>query len=259
MTWEKFATVLGVFAGYLLFYGISKFISVRIKENPNKMALSFGIQVLQAFALVAALVYICMQFEATKAIYTSVLTNISLIVVVLGFAAQESIKNILSGIMIVRSKPFNIGQRVVISEKNITGVIKEITPRHTVIQKFNNTTIIVPNSIMNNSIVENAAYHGDTTISNFFDVQVAYESDVEKAMEIIKEIVVNHPLFIEGKDPCVTVRNLAAEGYDVRATVWTKTLSDNFQACSDIRIQAKKAFDENNIEIPYNHMNILTR
>jgi small-conductance mechanosensitive channel len=60
-----------------------------------------------------------------------------------------------------------------------------------------------------------------------------------------------HPSFIKGKECNSLVRNLGASGYDVRAIVWTSTVSENFQACSDLRIKIKEEFDKNNIEIPY--------
>ena len=254
---KKILTVLAVIIGYLLFYIVTKLIAKKVTTKTNKISVSFGFQAAQALACILSVVYICTRFEATEKLYTTILTNMSLIVVVLGFAAQESIRNVLSGIMIINSKPFAIGQRIAIPDHNITGTIQNITLRHTIIRKFNNTTIIVPNSIMNAAIIENSSYGGDERISNFLDLQVAYESDIDAAMIIVDRVIREHPNFIKDKNPGVSVRNLGAEGYDVRATVWTTSISANFQACSDIRIKIKKEFDKAGIEIPYNHINLL--
>ena len=242
---------------YGVFYYITKHFIKKAQSRTDKISVSFNFRLFRTLIAVIAIVVIMLQFDSTKQIYSSILTNMSLLVVVIGFIAQESLKNIISGIMIAKSKPFNTGQRVVLEQYNITGTVVEITLQHTVIQKVNNTTVIVPNSIMSNTIVENSAYQGDNMIANFLDIQVAYESDVEQAMNIIKEVMIKHPFYVKEKAPTVLVRNLGTEGYDVRATIWTNSVSENFQACSDMRIQIKKEFDKNNIEIPYNHMNLL--
>ena len=242
---------------YVVFYYITKRFIKKAQSRTDKISVSFNFRLFQTIIAIVAIIAIMFQFNATKQIYSSILTNMSLLVVVIGFIAQESLKNIISGIMIAKSQPFNIGQRIVIEQYNITGTIIEITLQYTIIRKINNTTVIVPNSIISNTVIENSAYQGDNMIANFLDVQIAYESDVEKAIEIIKDIMIEHPFYIKEKPPVVLVRNLGAEGYDVRATVWTNSVSENFQACSDMRVQIKKMFDENNIEIPYNHMNLL--
>lgn len=242
---------------YIAFYYVTKHFIKKAQSRTDKISVSFNFRLFRTLIAIVSVIIIMLQFDSTKQIYSSILTNISLLVVVIGFIAQESLKNIISGIMIAKSKPFNTGQRIVLEQYNITGTVVEITLQHTVIQKVNNTTVIVPNSIMGNTVVENSAYNGDNMIANFLDIQVAYESDVEKAIEIIKKIMMEHPFYVKEKTPVVLVRNLGTEGYDVRATVWTNSVSENFQACSDMRIQIKKRFDENNIEIPYNHMNLL--
>ena len=253
---EKLIIVASIIVVYLILCKILKITSEKAMEKTHNIATSFNFRMAQTILSIIMVIAIMLQFEATKEIYSSILTNISLIVVVLGFIVQESLTNILSGIMISKSKPFDIGQRVVIEEKNITGTIEEITLQHTVIKKANNATVIIPNSIMNTAIIENSAYNGENAIANFLDISVSYESDIDKAIKIITEIVISHPSFLKDKTCSTLVRNLGASGYDVRAIVWTSTVAENFQTCSDLRVAIKKAFDENNIIIPYNRVEV---
>lgn len=257
MFWQKVLLVCLLLIGYLIFYFATKIIAKKIVKKTKKMSISFGFQVLRAVVFAIVAIYALTQFSATRDFYQSVLTNMSLIVVVLGFAAQETIRNVLSGVMIIQSKPFNIGQRITVVDKNITGTVTDITLRHTVIKTINNAIVIVPNSVMNSAVVENTMYQGDESIANFLDIQVAYESDIEKAIKIIKDVVKSHPKYINDKDVSVLVRALGVDGYDVRATVWTHTVAENFVACSEMRILIKRAFDEHNIEIPYGHVKLV--
>lgn len=251
---QKLIIVALILVVYLILCKILKLTSQKAIEKTNNITTSFNFKMAQTVLSVVTVVVIMLQFETTKEIYSSILTNISLVVVVLGFIVQESLTNILSGIMISKSKPFDIGQRVVIEEKNITGTIEAITLQHTVIKKANNATVIIPNSIMNTAVIENSAYNGENAIANFLDISVSYESDIDKAINIITNIVTTHPSFLKDKTCNTLVRNLGVNGYDVRAIVWTSTVAENFQTCSDLRISIKKAFDENNIVIPYNRI-----
>ena len=55
----------------------------------------------------------------------------------------------------------------------------------------------------------------------------------------------------------VTFREFGDSGIMLRANMWTRTTSENFEACSDARLAIKKAFDEKGIEIPYNKVVVL--
>ena len=234
---------------YLAIHFILKLVIKQVRKKESDSFLPFGLQLSEGVIFIIMTLMVMQRFEATKEIYSSILSNISLIVVILGFVAQESIKDILSGIMITQFKPFKIGQRVTLKTQNITGTIDSITLRHTVIRKFDNTLAVVPNSVMNNEVIENTAYENNTTIGNWLDVCISYDSDVEVAKQIMAEHMTAHPFYLQEKEATVLIRDLTPNGYALRATVWTATVAENFQACSELRGSIKKAFDENNIRI----------
>ena len=253
--WQNLLAVLIIFLIHAFVYVVIRIIEKKLKKKKN-IELNFFLQIIKIAIVVSAIFISLLRFEIIKEISTTLIAGSSLIVAVLGFAAQESLNNVISGVMIAKSKPFDIGERVVLEEYNITGTIEDITLRHTVIRKFNNATVIVPNSVMNKAVIENSSYDKNE-IANFLDISVSYESDVEKAMQIIYDTIKSHDFVIDDKEPNVMVRDLGAESYIVRGTVWTNNISENFKACSDIRINVKKRFDEAGIEIPYNHIHII--
>ena len=73
----------------------------------------------------------------------------------IGFALQSSLKNIIAGTLLSYSKTFQIGDRIRILSKNITGYIEDITLRHTVVRTFTNERVIIPNSVLADEIVVN--------------------------------------------------------------------------------------------------------
>lgn len=229
-------------------------------ERENQIQVKFTRSIVQALVSVIAVCFIGMQIEFTKDLTVTLLQSTSLIVAVAGFAAQQTLSDIISGLMISWCKPFNIDERVNILSMNLAGVVEDITIRHTIIKTFNNNRVIIPNSIMNKEILENNNFK-DSRCGNYLEVTVGYDSDIELAMKIIDETIENHELTIkiEGDSKHdVLIKDFGESGIILKTTVWTKDVSDNFKACSDIRLAIKKRFEENNIEIPYNYVHIKT-
>lgn len=243
---------------HIIGFGILNLVLKRlVLENKKCLGVIFSLQISKVVVVTSLIIVCLLRFNIVENISGMLIASSSLLVAVLGFAAQESLNNVLSGIMIAKSKPFEIGQRIVIEEKNITGTVVGISLRHTVIRKINNATVIIPNSVMNTVVIENSSYN-ENTIANFLDITIDYLSDINLAVDIISDVISKHPLFLRDADPSVLVRTLGLNGYGVRATVWTNTVTDNFKACSDIRIELKKRFDEAGIQIAYGHVKVVS-
>jgi small-conductance mechanosensitive channel len=238
------------------------FIKKVFKRNQDKIYLKFTKSFLQVFVCIVAAICVLNNFEGFQTFSATILTSSSLLVVVLGFAFQSSLTDFIAGIFISFFKPFDINDRITLKQQNISGTIEDITIRHTVIKTFTNSRLIIPNSIMNQAIVENN-HMTDARSINFMDVLVDYDTDIDKAKEIIKDCIESHPDTInlngnEDKDyTYVFIRELGDNGVSLRANVCTETVDINFKTCSEIRESILKKFKENNIKIPYNYMEVI--
>ena len=193
---------------------------------------------------------------------TTLLAGSGIVALAISLSAQESLGNIVSGLFVSLYRPFNVGDRVKLINAGVVGYVESITLRHTVIKTLTNTRITVPNSVLNKEIIENSNLV-ETIASYYVDVSVSYESDIELARRIMADIVGSHPLYVdvrknksEEKVP-VLMRAFESSGIALRARVWTKTVDDNFKACSDIRIELLKQFRKSGIEIPYTKIKIV--
>ena len=198
---------------------------------------------------------------------STLLAGSGIVAVVVGLAAQDSFGNLLSGLFISLFRPFEIGDRVKLVNSGITGYIEDMTLRHTVIRTFiNNSRVIIPNSTINSEIIENSNFRS-TAASNFVDVSISYESDLELAIQLLADAIGNHEFFLDQRTPeqiaadapkvTVMVQSLGESSVNLRAQMWTRTVDQNFRACSDVRIHIMEAFRSNGIEIPYNRVVIL--
>ncbi len=193
---------------------------------------------------------------------TTLLAGSGILALAVSLSAQESLGNIVSGLFISIYRPFNVGDRIKLISSGVVGYVESITLRHTIIKTLSNTRITVPNSIMNKEIVENSDMVEEIA-SYYVDVSISYESDIDRARAIMADIVGSHPLYVdvrkdltEEKVP-VLMRAFESSGVALRARVWTKTVDDNFRACSDIRIEILKRFRREGIEIPYTKIKLV--
>ena len=166
------------------------------KKRSSALA-SFLKACLKTFVIATLGLRIFALIPGLKDFTSQIFLSSSLIVVVLGFVFQEGLSNIVHGFILSVFKPFKIGDRVSITVdgEKITGYIKEINARHTVIQNVvNSAHVIVPNSKLDTCVIVNNYYDGNTHSSSFMDLMITYESDLDKAIKIVAEEITKHPL-----------------------------------------------------------------
>ena len=223
---------------------------------------------LKTFVFVTFGLRIIALIPGMKDFASQIFLSSSLIVVVLGFVFQEGLSNIVHGFILSVFSPFKLGDRVTVTidGEKITGYIREINARHTIIQNVvNSAHVIVPNAKMDTCAIINSYFDGNTTSSAFLDLSVTYESDLEKAIKVVSSVIDAHPLVKKAKkdnditDPSpVLVRELGDSGISLRATVLTHTVEENFTACSDIRRTLTARFaKEPDIEFAYPHVKVV--
>ena len=239
------------------------------QQISNRIHIKFLKNILIAIVWIMAITSIAFQFDALSGIANTILAGSGIIAAVLGLAAQESFANIFSGLLISIFKPFDIGDRIKIVGDDTAGFVEDITLRHTVIRTYMNVRIIIPNSIMGSSKLENSTYSKGACYP--IDVTIAYEDKKKRhrALEIMEEVVTQHPLFYdnrtdeqkkENKKPVeATCISLGESGVDLRILMWTENVVDNNKACSDCRIKILDRFEEEGIEIPYNKLVVINK
>ncbi len=202
---------------------------------------------------------------ALRAVSVSLLAGAGILAVIVGFASQAAFSNIVSGIFIAIFKPFRVDDRIQVGT-SIFGVVEDINLRHTIVRNFENKRLIIPNSVISDEIIENSTII-DEKICRFIDIGISYESDVEKAIRIIKREAQKHPDFIdnrtkeekENKKPAVVVRvySLGESSINLRAWVWAADAPAAFRLGTDLNRILIKEFRKAGIEIPYPHRTII--
>lgn len=202
-----------------------------------------------------------------RSIGLTILASAGVFTAIIGFAAQEAFSNIISGIFIFIFKPFHVGDQIKFGTSE-SGIVEDITLRHTIIKSFENKRIIIPNTKISSDAIINFSIY-DTKICNFFEISISYESDIDKAFSIIKKAAMSHPLFLDNRTDeekeknidAVITRVIALSDFsiDIRAYIWSNTPNDGFILKTDLNKTIKEEFDKNGIEIPYPHRTIIQK
>ena len=206
-----------------------------------------------------AIIVIFRYIPSLRTYGNTLLTGAGVLAAIVGFASQSAFSNIISGIFIVLSRPFGVGDRVQIGQL-YSGDVEDITLRHTVIRNFENRLIIIPNSVINNETIVNSTLTHEL-VCIFIEVIISFNSDPDKAMKIMEEEAMKHPHCRDNRtitekengDPQVVVRliNLAESGQQLRAYVWANDPTSGFILKCDLLKSIKQQFDKHAIEIPY--------
>ena len=224
---------------------------IQKKYTPTRItAYKYAFKTIRAIIYILASFAILSEIKPMKSLGTGILGATSVIAVIVGLAAQESFGNYISGFFLAMYEPFHIGDFISLPEKNISGVVKEINFRHIVIESVNCSNIIIPNSMMNNAVIEDrSAQH----YKNKIYVSVTYDSDFEKAKKIIKGIVseIETKYGIKDRDCLVFTENLNESGIDIAFFVEGKSVADSYMIACEVRGEIVTRFKENGIGIAY--------
>lgn len=228
----------------------------------------FLTRLISGFVYVFFIFVIISQINPLNQFAVSLLAGSGIAVLILGFAAQEAFSNLIAGVFLSLFRPFSVDQLINIQSINIIGRVEDITLRHTVIRTFENNRIIVPNSVINSSVIENRDII-DQKICNIFLVGITYGSDIDVARALMVEAASKHPLLLDTRTDDdkasdiplvnVVVANLNTSSVDMRMALWAKDAADSFKMMADLRETIKKQFEIHGVEIAFPHQTVILK
>jgi small-conductance mechanosensitive channel len=171
--------------------------------------------------------------------------------VAIGFASQTSASNLISGLFLMLERPFSIGD--VIKVDSTIGEVISIDLLSVKIRTFDNLFVRIPNESMIKTQV--------TTLTKFpirradLQVGIAFKEDIERVKEILLKVANTSQLCLDEPPPLFIVLGFGKSSVDIQFSVWSKR--ENFLAMKNTMYQEiKKAFDAQNIEIPFPHISL---
>ena len=193
--------------------------------------------------IILGLLVVAKQYGLLDELTSTILTNSALIVAVIGFLLQNTLKNILAGALLLSSETFKIGDRIRLPKENITGTIELINMRHTTVCLQTNEQAIIPNSLLNDAIVINNDLHGQET-SYPLIITLSLKEDLEKAYQIVRETITAHPNVLNKQDDTIFT-TLTATTIELKTMIQTSDIQTSFSTISELRLQIIQKLKEN--------------
>ncbi|WP_170352122.1 mechanosensitive ion channel family protein [Ruegeria atlantica] len=165
---------------------------------------------------------------------------------ILGFALQETLGNLASGLMIMVLKPFDTGDYIQVGGSS--GFVDEMSVVSTKIRTFDNQIIIVPNSKIWGDVITNVSASEERRVDLVFGI--AYSDNAAQAIDVLKELVSKHELCLKTPEPEVFVGELGDNSVNIFCRPWSKS-DDYWTVYWDLTGQAKERFDVEGISIPF--------
>lgn len=171
--------------------------------------------------------------------------------VVLGFAFKESLGSLAAGLMIALNHPFKVGDYVIAG--GVEGSVTELNMMATVLVTPDNKKITVPNSSVWGSAITNFSALGKRRVDTTVDI--AYGSDVKKAVEVVLAAVKTVPGVLPDPAPAVALGALDDSAITINVRPWS-TCADYWTVYSAVQVAAMNALEKAGFEIPFPQMDV---
>ncbi len=212
------------------------------------------------FVLKSALRYliyflvIIMILEIMNIPTTSIIAGAGVVGLAIGFGAQSLVRDIITGFFILFEKQFVVGDYIAVA--GIDGIVEEIGLRVTKVKSFDGELHIIPNGN-----IEQVTNYSTKSRRVLVDAPVDYETNIDEAIKVLEELAQEmkqeYDEIVEG--PTVMgVEKLADSSINIRVMTKVEPM-ESWQFARVLRQQIKERFNQEGIEIPYNHMTILDK
>ena len=171
--------------------------------------------------------------------------------VAIGLALQGSLSNLAGGVLILLLRPFKVGDYIVAA--GIEGTVSEIQMFATKLITVDNRVIVVPNGTLSNGTIINVSALDKRRLD--ITASIAYGADLKTAKSVLMSLLEDCEYVLKEEGYDVFVSNLGASSVDLNVRLWVKK-EDYWTAKSYVTENIKLRLDANNIEIPFNQIDV---
>jgi small conductance mechanosensitive channel len=163
-----------------------------------------------------------------------------------GLALQGSLSNFAAGFLLIIFRPFKVGD--LIEGAGVFGVVEAIQIFTTQFKTADNKTVIVPNAKLTDDNIVNWTVKGTRRVDMVFGI--GYEDDIDKARSLMEAVIAEDSRILKDPAPQISVSELADSSVNFVVRPWAK-VEDYWGVYFDLTEKIKKAFDANNVSIPF--------
>lgn len=252
LTWENLFKLIGVIIILAIFFVIYKLLIRATKKIPSERTNPHRQMILTRAIKYIFFVLVVMYILGLFGIKLSAIWGAAGIAgIAIGFAAQTSISNIISGLFVLTEGTLKVGDAITVD--GITGVVDSINLMSIQLHTYDNEMVRIPNSTIINTDLTNKSFHSKKRLT--VSLSISYNTDMKKAYEILNSAPSLCTTILQEPAPSVWFDKFGENGIDLTIAVWFKP-EDYLQTKNDLFIAIKKVFDDAKIEIPFTQIDV---
>jgi len=239
-----FAVVIAFLAwivGRALRLVVQRMLAHDTHDHLDLMAVKFLAKLTRYAVYVVAFAAYAHLIPALSGLGATSLTSIGMISLIVGFAAQNTLGNLIAGISLLLYRPFKLGDRLqVLAPTGLeTGTVENLTLGYTLLKTDDNRRVVVPNSLMASQTNLNLTADGPRVVCSVL-IGISCESDIDRARAILLDLAGKHP---KAKQVCgCPLTQLGASGIVLSLDVWCADAVSAIAFRCDLLEQTAKRF-----------------
>jgi small-conductance mechanosensitive channel len=249
-------SIIGVFIAIIVAMTVARFVENQVMKIKNQ-----SLRVNQKIILIK-IFKIFLYLTAIILVLTGLGIDLSFLTVFggafglgLAFGFQKIASNYVSGFLLLSDESIRVGDMLQIGSDH--GIVVAIKSRYTALRRLDGVEILIPNEKLLTDEITNLTF-SNTTVKLPLDLQISYESSIDKAMEIILIVCAKESRVIEEPKPNVYVKEFADSGINLHVSCYVTDPDKGFMGLkSDMYRAIFKEFLNNEIEIPYPHRTVI--
>lgn len=184
---------------------------------------------------------------------TSLVTILGSASIAVGLALQGSLSNLAGGVLILILKPFVVGDYIMENDKKCEGTVQSIEIFYTRLLTPDHKIVVIPNGSLSATSITNLTAVKTRRVE--LSVGIAYDSDIKKAKDVLKQVAEACPYLDETQNISIFVSEFGDSA--IHMGLWFFVSTENFWAAKwETNEAIKHAFDKAGIEIPFNQMDV---
>lgn len=233
--------ISSILLGKLITISLHKFLKSFVSENSLNLLERIIYYSAISIGVLASLSYVGIDF-------TGVILAGGIVGIIIGFATQSVVSNLISGIFLQIDKPISIGDPVGLIDENIHGTILEINTLSTSIRTYDGVNLRIPNEKIFLSKIH--LYQKYAARRAVVQVGIAYKENIQKAIDVITKTLDDNSLVLVEPSPKIYLDELGDSSLNLSVRAWAPS-PVWFDLRSTMVHQIKNALDEAGIEIPF--------
>jgi small-conductance mechanosensitive channel len=173
-------------------------------------------------------------FPSVRGVGAAILSSAAFLTIIIGLAAQSSLGNFFSGLVIAFSQPIRLGDQI--EFRGISGIVDEISRTYTRIRTQDGAWQLIPNGLLVSDTIRNWTIVNPECIASI-RVAVPATADLARIMATVAAEAREVPGTLEGREPTMTVHDLTTESAELEVGVWVPNHDAARSVASALRIR----------------------